>query len=140
MLNERTFSEIFNEVHHDEKIENIIPTWESSLEPAWMAQLMAEVKLTTRGTPQYSKYRLAKPGSAQFSQRVPHVMDSLQLAAFEVFNQYLLQPLDRCFFKQELKSAYRKALLKTHPDQGGTAETFQQVKKSYEILVVFVTK
>lgn len=35
---------------------------------------------------------------------------------------------------EELKSAYRKAAQKAHPDAGGSAEKFQEVKESYESL------
>jgi len=38
------------------------------------------------------------------------------------------------FTKQELKSAYRKRALETHPDSGGTSEAFRQVNTAYEVL------
>ena len=38
------------------------------------------------------------------------------------------------FSKQELKTAYRKKALETHPDSGGTAEAFRAVNTAYEIL------
>ena len=38
------------------------------------------------------------------------------------------------FTKQELKSAYRKRALETHPDSGGTAEAFREVHTAYQIL------
>ncbi len=34
----------------------------------------------------------------------------------------------------ELKQAYRKRALETHPDQGGDAERFQQVQRAYDRL------
>lgn len=39
------------------------------------------------------------------------------------------------FTKQELKSAYRKRALETHPDSGGTAEEFREVNTAYQILL-----
>jgi len=35
----------------------------------------------------------------------------------------------------ELKRAYRKRALETHPDQGGDADTFRQVQRAYEKLL-----
>ena len=39
------------------------------------------------------------------------------------------------FTKQELKSAYRKRALETHPDSGGTAEAFRKVHTAYQVLL-----
>ena len=41
------------------------------------------------------------------------------------------------FTKQELKSAYRKRALETHPDSGGTAEAFREVHRAYLVLSQF---
>jgi hypothetical protein len=41
------------------------------------------------------------------------------------------------FTKQELKSAYRKMALQTHPDSGGTTEAFREVHTAYQILLKF---
>ena len=40
--------------------------------------------------------------------------------------------------KQELKSAYRKRALETHPDSGGTASAFREVHAAYEVLSRYV--
>ncbi len=40
--------------------------------------------------------------------------------------------------KQELKSAYRKRALETHPDSGGTASAFREVHTAYEVLSRYV--
>ena len=39
------------------------------------------------------------------------------------------------FSKQELKSAYRKRALETHPDAGGTAKDFREVHDAYQVLL-----
>ncbi|NJM22726.1 MAG: J domain-containing protein [Richelia sp. SM1_7_0] len=39
------------------------------------------------------------------------------------------------FTKEELKSAYRKKSLTTHPDTGGTAEAFRKVHNAYQVLL-----
>jgi len=51
--------------------------------------------------------------------------------------QYHLQLLQLKFpfTKEELKSAYRKKSLETHPDAGGTAEAFRQVNHAYQVLL-----
>jgi hypothetical protein len=41
------------------------------------------------------------------------------------------------FTKGELKSAYRKMALLTHPDSGGCAEAFRQVNSAYQVLLGF---
>lgn len=50
--------------------------------------------------------------------------------------QYHLQLLQLKFpfTKEELKSAYRKKSLETHPDTGGTAEAFRKVSHAYQVL------
>ncbi|MEM1394606.1 MAG: J domain-containing protein, partial [Cyanobacteria bacterium P01_H01_bin.150] len=50
--------------------------------------------------------------------------------------QYHLQLLQLKFpfTKEELKSAYRRKSLETHPDAGGTAEAFRQVNYAYQVL------
>ena len=51
--------------------------------------------------------------------------------------QYHLQLLQLKFpfTKEELKSAYRRKSLETHPDAGGTAEAFRQVNHAYQVLL-----
>lgn len=46
----------------------------------------------------------------------------------------MLLQLKVSFTKEELKSAYRKKSLETHPDAGGTAEAFRQISNAYQIL------
>lgn len=50
--------------------------------------------------------------------------------------QYHLQLLQLKFpfTKEELKSAYRRKSLETHPDAGGTAEAFRKVNHAYQVL------
>lgn len=52
-----------------------------------------------------------------------------------IYRNYLeLLKISFPFTKQELKSAYRKKALETHPDSGGTAETFREVHTAYQVL------
>jgi DnaJ domain len=43
------------------------------------------------------------------------------------------------FTKEELKTAYRKRALETHPDTGGTGEDFRAVYTAYQILLVLLS-
>ena len=44
------------------------------------------------------------------------------------------------FTKAELKRAYRKMALETHPDSGGTSEAFRAVNSAYEILLKHISR
>lgn len=53
-----------------------------------------------------------------------------------IYQGYLeLLKLNFPFSKQELKRAYRKRALETHPDSGGTAEVFREVHTAYQVLL-----
>ncbi len=69
----------------------------------------------------------------------PTLTEDIQWQAFHVLVVHARALRDN-FNLPELKSAYRTAVLKTHPDQGGSSETFQDVKKSYQILLGLVKK
>eukprot|EP00927_Polykrikos_kofoidii_P010333 TRINITY_DN14367_c0_g5_i1.p1 TRINITY_DN14367_c0_g5~~TRINITY_DN14367_c0_g5_i1.p1 ORF type:complete len:624 (+),score=118.90 TRINITY_DN14367_c0_g5_i1:117-1988(+) len=47
---------------------------------------------------------------------------------------YSVLGVDRSASDAELRSAYRRRALETHPDKGGTAEAFRQVTSAFEIL------
>lgn len=134
MLNPRTFSEIFEEIHEQTQLkddgQNLNAGWETSLDPAGLSQLLGSLAPHRYSRTHIYRYPRAPRASRNFTPE--------QTVAFEQLNAYLETPLISGFYATELKSAYRQALLKTHPDQGGTAESFQQVRKSYEILAHFV--
>lgn len=69
--------------------------------------------------------------------RPNHKLNELQIAALDVLKFHTPHIKDN-FNLHELKSAYRLSVLKTHPDQGGNSESFQEVKKSYQILLALV--
>ncbi len=129
---QRTFLDVLSEINGEVPTESFAAGWESSLEPAWLSQLVGTVSPIKFQTPYIYRYGRTV--------RKAHVLDADQAQAFAALSLYQSTPLHPGFSRLELKSAYRAALLKTHPDQGGTAESFQQVRKSYEILVGFVTK
>ncbi len=134
---QNSFAEILENLSHIQRPEhfNTHPAtdfsagWKSSLDPQGLAQIIGFTPVFKTG---YKKY--VNP----IRPRIPHVMTSEQTLAFENLSIWSPQ-LSNAFNRFELKSSYRQALLKTHPDQGGSAESFLQVKKSYEILSSLVT-
>ena len=109
--------------------------WESLLEPAWMSQLLS---LNSRYSVKPSPHRSYPRRPMPTAHRPDHALTPDQKAAYDYFLQFSRGILRLNFNLSELKSAYRKALLHTHPDQGGSAENFQTTKKSYEILTELV--
>lgn len=69
----------------------------------------------------------------QKQQRPPKTYQSAGSASIHSYYLELLN-VSFPFTKQELKSAYRKKALLTHPDSGGTAEAFRQVHTAYQVL------
>src|SRR3972149_5821850 len=47
---------------------------------------------------------------------------------------YEILGVSRAATQEEIKKAYRKKALQTHPDKGGSKEAFQQVGNAYETL------
>jgi hypothetical protein len=138
MLNQRSFSEILKDFTIEESTSssNFTSGYESHLEPHGIAWLMSEINL-----PQQHSRLIVKKAYPIKARRVcarpPHIFSADQTRAFEFIKQHAPQLQDN-FNRQELKSAYRLSVLKTHPDQGGNSEIFQDVKKSYQILLALV--
>ena len=145
MLNTGTFSEILeatlNEstLHYSETSFN--SGWESTLDPLGITQILAELQLdkpsTTGLQTKLNRAYGLKPAKAKVRIRPAHALNADQAKAFQDLKAWALQ-LNENFDCQELKSAYRSAVLKTHPDRGGSSESFQEVKKSYQILEALV--
>jgi len=49
-------------------------------------------------------------------------------------NSYEILGIDRGADDDEIKKAFRKMALKTHPDKGGDEEQFKKVREAYECL------
>lgn len=132
MLKHRSFAEILEGKANKNPTVDLSAGWESQLDPSGLAHLLGELdhyNFTARS--QYMRY----PKTV----RAPHIMCEAQQSAYTVLNTYK-QSFKNNFNLTDLKSAYRTAVLKAHPDQGGSAESFQVVKKSYEILLGLVNK
>lgn len=153
MLNPRSFADILSDLNSttDTALAASAPAndysggWESSLEPFGIAQLMAELQTaagahTHSGRARKAYPRTARPASqpaAPVPPRPPHTLSPEQAVAFTQLVHWAPQ-LAGNFDLRELKSAYRTAVLATHPDRGGTGESFQEVRKSYHILTALV--
>lgn len=143
MLKTGSFSEVLEDLTKETSEWTIPPVseWESHLDPRGISQIMAELSgisafPQTRTSAGLKAFRV-RPQSAR--PRPPHSLSALQQDAFTLLKSYTLQ-LDAGFNLRELKSAYRAALLQTHPDQGGSSESFFQVQQSYQILLALFNK
>ncbi|MBX2993707.1 MAG: J domain-containing protein [Bdellovibrionaceae bacterium] len=63
----------------------------------------------------------------------PHKLSAEQTRAFDLFTAWNTG-LDPAFRAGDLRRAWRKAALATHPDHGGTAESFRQAQGAYQVL------
>ncbi|MGZ3690176.1 MAG: J domain-containing protein [Pseudobdellovibrio sp.] len=137
MLNSGSFSEILNErLEGPSSSTNYTAGWESTLDALGMAQILAQ---TNTYIPQFKSLRQAYglPKPQPVVERPAHLFSATQQAAYDYLKAFV--PQFACNFDQkQLKSSYRLAVLKTHPDKGGTSESFQEVKKSYQILEALV--
>ena len=136
MLKQPTFSDILSQLSQDNsgKSSTFVGGWESHLDPRCMIELMTclEQSHFARSPAKAYPQRKRKPQPTP-----PHSLNDTQRGAYE-FLKAFQQGLSEGFNGAELKSAYRCAVLKTHPDRGGNSESFQEVKKSYQILLALV--
>lgn len=70
--------------------------------------------------------------------RPPHKMNQDQRKAFDLLRN-LSPSLNENFTHSELKTAWRAAALRTHPDKGGTNESFRQSQFAYKTLEKLLT-
>lgn len=146
MLNQRSFSQILNEIQgekpnnltdQDHTPSSITSGWESHLDPFGIAQILGENLITPRKMASLKKIYPTRSQPKIKVLRARHHLNEVQISALTVLMTYSPHIKDN-FNLHELKSAYRLSVLKTHPDQGGNSETFQEVKKSYQILLALV--
>lgn len=67
--------------------------------------------------------------------RKNHQFNESQEISFQFFQNHLEQ-FERNFLKLELKKAFRHLAIKHHPDHGGSALLFIELKKHYETLLL----
>ena len=102
--------------------------WESALEPFGLSDLIGRTTVFKTISPKY-KSNFKRP---------TYLFNDEQKQAFELIQDWAPGLKDN-FTAIELRSNYRLALLKTHPDQGGNSDIFWAVRKSYELLKSLVT-
>lgn len=124
-----------------------------SLEPAYLAYLQGTMgrsipELSTHNhlASAYFKYQKTKPQktSTKFFLK-SEGMTVRQFKAYEFLLYALELPILKAhqlfpesFNLVQLKKAYKLAALKNHPDQGGSHESFLELRKCYDILEGFV--
>lgn len=101
---------------------------ETEVFPSGMAWLMGQLEPKAPST-----IRARSAYGVRPKPRRPHIFDATQTESFNFLKNYV-SDLDFGFSPRELKSAYRKAALILHPDQGGTAEEFRLLKGHFERL------
>ncbi len=113
--------------------------WESTLDAHGFAQIIAQTQtynIRSNALPRgYARYQRPKPAPAA---QPEHAMNDEQMQAFTRLHELSAGRLTASFSARQLKSAYRAAMLKTHPDQGGSSESFHEAKKCYHILFALV--
>lgn len=146
MLNPRSFSEVLEELTQAEQHSrsNYSTSYESHLEAFGLSHIlhiMSETQIGSLGksvTPvEVKKVYPTKRQTKVVQPRPTHLLNTAQQSALMLLKSYC-SSITANFNLGELKSAYRLSVLKTHPDQGGNSETFQEIKKSYHILLVLV--
>lgn len=156
VLNTRSFSDILQDVQEQQTeaahANTYMAGWESTLDAAGFVQIMTQTHIY-RAQSTYNRAKAYAPNPrtrntaklatevTEVSSRPAHAFNTEQLEAFNFFKT-ISPKLANNFNKRQLKSAYRMAVLKTHPDTCGgftaTSESFQLVKKYYPILEAFV--
>ncbi|MCC2680306.1 MAG: hypothetical protein K0R29_2882 [Pseudobdellovibrio sp.] len=136
MLNTETFSEVLEALLEESTSENALGATQGHYEGVQDALGFTTILVNT---PRYHGPRKPQGTRAYHikikaqAARVAHVFNPEQAQAFETLKKWN-QLFTESFTRQELKRAFRIAVLKAHPDQGGSSESFQEVKKSYQIL------
>jgi len=98
--------------------------------PLGFAWLLGQENLAQTAN-QTSKARKAYGVKAR--PRPDHQLTPQQKEAYMLFEQSKAA-LARNFTPTDLRTAWRKLAITTHPDQGGTAEAFQKAKSAHECL------
>ncbi len=140
MKSESNFAETLEEITKNQSVNsdamnaakassfNFSAGWESQLDPFGMSDLIGRTAVFKS---QVSKYK------STFKRPV-HLFNDEQKQAFEYLCKWSPKLQDN-FSVIELRTNYRMALLKTHPDHGGTSEIFWATRKSYALLKSLVT-
>lgn len=119
---------IRREIRAGENVETPRFPSETELFPSGMAWLMGRVPSAAPST-----IRARSVYGVKTKPRPAHRFDATQTESF-LFLKTRVPELENNFSPRELKSAYRRAALILHPDQGGTNETFRDLHRHFENL------
>jgi len=103
-------------------------------DPAHLAFLMSQVSRVQTSAPK-GKY----PAPVVRPQRKAHTLNAAQTQAFNFFTIYI-HDFSPGFTEAELRKSFRKLALILHPDHGGQAEQFMDLKDHYATLQGVFTK
>ncbi|MNL71557.1 DnaJ domain protein [compost metagenome] len=95
---------------------------------------MSQVSRVQTSTPK-GKY----PAPTVRPQRKAHTLNAAQTQAFNFFSIYN-HDFSPGFTNAELRKAFRKSALALHPDHGGNAQQFMELKEHYATLQGVFTK
>lgn len=107
--------------------------------PAGMAWLMGEIPRNVDFPSEKATAKARNAYGVKAKPRPNHVLDADQANAF-IFMKTYVSELNLSFSARELKTAFRKAALITHPDQGGNADLFRELQSRYATLLTVFTQ
>lgn len=119
---------IRREIHEGKNAETPRFPSETELFPSGMAWLMGQVPSRAP-----SAVRARSVYGVKAKPRPAHRFDATQTESF-LFLKTQVPEMENNFSPRELKSAYRRAALVLHPDQGGTNEKFRDLHRHFENL------
>lgn len=96
--------------------------------PSHLAYLMGQIERR-----EFQTNRGQYPRTQVRPQRKPHVFTASQKQAFEFFKCWI-HGLSEGFTATELRKAFRQTALILHPDHGGNAQQFMELKEHYAVL------
>jgi hypothetical protein len=104
------------------------PLSENSLDPSHMAYLIGNISRMQTSVP-----RGHYPAPKVRPQRKPHNLSNLQRQSFEFIKSWI-HDFSEGFTEAELKKAFRQAAHILHPDHGGNAQNFMELKQHIDVL------
>ncbi len=133
----RSFQDILNEklsdgLNIEKRSSSAFDTiMDVDIDPAGLAFLLGQIGRFERTARPTNPYPRPKPTPKK--PRPAHTFNDKQRSSFEYFGSSF-SPLSDNFSLDELKRSFRCLALKLHPDQGGDALLFMELKTHFEIL------
>jgi hypothetical protein len=147
-MKDLSFAEILENFSSENQLETPMnQEISSTLEPAFFSTLLCEapyVRVQNHSASAYTRPVTKFVRAADFKLKASG-MSHEQFKAYEKLFYALEIPVltahrlfPESFSLGQLKKAYKLAALRNHPDQGGSHESFLEIKKCYDILEGFV--